>query len=207
MTLKLNKLGIVVVLFITLLCACKNSNKTFYDTGELKELIEVNGNGEKHGAYKRFDIDGSVQEEGAFVNGKQSGIKKLYTDDGILESTSSFVNGNMQGPYQVYYPNGKLKIDASYKNNALNGVFKKFNEKGGLKEVVTFVDGEENGPFEEYYDNGKIEWKGSYRKGDHEYGLLEKFDENGNLLKKMMYDTTFIGKTIWVKEGYVESQN
>jgi antitoxin component YwqK of YwqJK toxin-antitoxin module len=204
---KYTKLALIAVFFASFLFSCKKADKTFYDTGELHELIGVNSNGERHGSYKRYDIDGSLQEEASYVEGKQQGLKKIYTDEGILESTSTYKDGVMEGPYQVFFPSGKLKIDAAYRNNAINGIFKKFYENGGLKEVVTFVDGEENGSFEEYHPNGQIEWKGTYRKGDHEYGLLERFDDKGQLLKKMMFDSTFIGKTIWKKEGYNEPQN
>ena len=206
--MKLNQLNssIFCLLFSLIIVACNSSQKTYYDTGELKEIIEVNKEGMKHGKYKRFSITGNLSETSGFVNGNQHGIRTLYFESGTIESESKFENGKMDGYHRVNYPSGKLMIDAIYANNELNGTFKKFFENGTINEIVTFKNGEENGPFEEYYLNGKIKWKGSYRNGDHEFGVLEHFSENGELLKKMECDTQFICRTLWKKEGFEDQK-
>ncbi len=191
---------------LILICSCNRPEKTFYDTGELKEEIHKDKDGKKHGLYRRFHMEGTVAEELNYEHDVPSGVRKLFFVNGGLESESEYKDGKLNGFHRVYYPSGKLMIDATHKNNALNGTFKKFSEAGALQEVVTFVDGEENGPFEEYYTNGKIKWKGSYRNGDHEYGLLEKYDSTGVLVKKMECDSLFICRTVWKKEGYEDKE-
>lgn len=193
-------LSIAFVVFSFL--SCKKSAKTYYDTGEMKEVISLNSDSLKHGEYKRFHINGNIAETGEFENGKQVETKKLFFDNGKLESESKYENGILQGFHRVYYPSGKLMIDAKYENNMLSGSFKKFYENGVIKEVVTFVEGEENGPFEEYYQNGKIMWKGTYKMFNdepRESGELDSFGLDGQIAKKMFCDSLFLCRTTWRK--------
>ena len=196
----------ILLLMVVSLCSCNRPEKTYYETGELKEEIYKDKDGENHGKYLRYHLEGGMAEEASFEHGKPNGVRKLFYITGQMESESQFVNGQLNGYHRVYYPSGKLMIDAINKNNALNGTFKKFNEDGSLQEVVTLVDGEENGPFEEYYKNGKMKWKGTYRNGDQEIGLLEHFDSTGVKVKTMMCDSLLICRTIWKKEGYEEKE-
>lgn len=196
----------ILLLSALWLCSCNRPEKTYYETGELKEEIYKDKDGKNHGTYLRYHLEGGVAEEASFEHGKPNGVRKLFYVTGQMESESQFVNGQLNGYHRVYYPSGKLMIDAVNKNNALNGTFKKFNEDGSLQEVVTFADGEENGPFEEYYKNGKIKWKGTYRNGDQEFGLLERFDSTGVLVKTMMCDSLRICRTTWLKEGYEDKE-
>ena len=82
---------------------------------------------------------------------------------------------------------------------------KKFSEAGALQKWSPLLMVKKMA-FEEYYTNGKIKWKGSYRNGDHEYGLLEKYDSTGVLVKKMECDSLFICRTVWKKEGYEDKE-
>jgi len=82
----------------------------------------------------------------------------------------------------------------------MNGLVKGYYPSGALKEEVTFANNVEEGPFTEYHENGHVMWKGTYRNGDHEFGLLEKFDETGVLVRKMMCDERGICHTTWTTE-------
>lgn len=198
--------SLLLLLLLAGLMACNRPEKTYYDTGELKEEIHKDKEGKNHGQYLRYHLEGGVAEESTYDHGKRTGVRKLFYVNGQLESESQIANGQLNGYHRVYYPSGKLMIDAVHKNNAYSGIFKKFNEDGSLKEVVTFVDGEENGPFEEYHRNGKIKWKGNYRNGDYEFGHLEEYDSTGVLVKTMMCDSLRICRTTWKKEGYEEKE-
>lgn len=202
----MRRLFILVTFCLLGLMACKKSAKTYFDTGELKEVIQINADSAYHGEYQRFSISGKLAETAEFDNGVQVGTKKLYFENGKVEQETQYKDGITDGFYKVYYESGKIKVDATIKNGKFEGIFKKFYENGGLEEVVTFKDDVENGPFEEYYENGKLKWKGNYLNGDNEFGLLEHFDENGTLVKKMQCDSMAICRTTWKKEGYVEPQ-
>ena len=62
-------------------------------------------------------------------------------------------------------------------------------------------DNNENGPFKEYYPNGNIHWEGNYLNGDNEFGILNEYNEQGELIKKMDCDSMAVCKTIWTKEN------
>lgn len=202
-TIKLFSLMTISILIIS----CKKSVKTYFDTGELREVVEIDKDSLRHGTYLRYHISGKVAEEILYDKGKILGVKKLFFENGKVEQESQFENGQMNGFHKVYYESGKLKVDANVVNGEFSGSFKKYYENGQLQEVVNFVNDLENGPFEEYYENGKLKWKGNYLNGDHEYGLLEHFDEKGSLVKTMQCDSLGICKTTWTKEGYVEPVN
>jgi antitoxin component YwqK of YwqJK toxin-antitoxin module len=106
----------------------------------------------------------------------------------------------VHGPYKAYYPSGSLKVEAQYVDNGIEGDFIAYYESGQIKEKLVFEKNEENGPFIEYHKNGQVKWKGAYLNGDQEHGIIEAFDENGELIKKMDCDRG-VCKTIWKKEG------
>jgi uncharacterized protein len=194
---------ILFLLLCLIFVGCKKADKTYYDTGELKELINVDDKGNRHGEYKKFDIDGEILEIGSYENGAQIGKKIIYFEKDLIEQESEYKEGKMHGIHKVYYKNGKLKTQATYQNGELNGAFKQFNEDGSIKEVLNFEGSEENGPFEEYYNSGKLKWKGTYYKGK-EVGKLTLFDEQGIILKTMEYDSIGLGVTTYRKPGYVD---
>ncbi|MEZ4909682.1 MAG: hypothetical protein R2774_02355 [Saprospiraceae bacterium] len=141
-------------------------------------------------------------EEGTYKQNLLFGKRKLYTN-GMVEIEESYDDtGSLQGTAYVYYPDGKVKIEKPYVDNKINGILKGYYPTGALKEEVTMVDNEENGPFTEYHLNGKIHWKGHYLNGDNEFGLLERFDTTGTLIKKMMCDSIGICRTFWKSDNY-----
>jgi uncharacterized protein len=198
------KNGLIIFLLLCLVSiGCKKADKTYYDTGELKELINVDDNGNRHGEYKRFDIDGVILETGQYEDGFQIGKKIIFYEKNLLEQESEYKEGEMHGMHKVYFKNGKLKTQATYQRGELNGPFKQFYEDGSIKEVLNFDGGEENGPFEEYYKSGKLKWQGTYYNGK-EVSKLTLFDEQGTILKTMEYDSMGLGVTTYRKPGYVD---
>jgi antitoxin component YwqK of YwqJK toxin-antitoxin module len=47
-------------------------------------------NGEMHGAWKFFRLDGSLMRSGKFNRGKQVGVWSTYTRDGVLVKSTTF---------------------------------------------------------------------------------------------------------------------
>ena len=189
------------LLIITLsLFSCKDSMTVIKDeNGNVIERYHLNEQEQKHGAYSAYNASGEVTETANYSNDKLEGERKVYTADGNLEILENYKNNIMEGPYTVYHPNGQVSFEAEYTNGVLNGTTKSYNKDGSLKEEVTFSMNEENGPFKEYYANGNLEWEGTYLNGDNEFGLLKKYDESGELVKKMMCDSMAICRTIWTK--------
>lgn len=193
----------VIFLAIAFSFGChKSKETTYYQNGALHEEYSINKDGIKHGKYHILSEDGKTMEEGEYHEGHYKGTRTLFTD-GVKEIEEFYDdNGNLNAPSFIYYPDGKIKIEKPYVNNKINGILKGYYPSGALKEEVTFSDNEENGPFTEYHPNGTVHWKGQYLNGDNEFGLLERFDTTGTLIKKMMCDSMAICRTFWKSDNY-----
>ena len=191
-----------LVLISFLLISCSDKEVTIsYENGKAKEIYYVDDDNKKDGLYKMFREDGTLQEESNYKSDVLHGKRKLYYPNGTqVEIEELYKDGSMEGEHFVYYPSGKLMIETNYSDNKMNGLFTKYFETGEIMETITFKDNHEMGPFEEYYANGKVQWKGTYLNGDKEFGLLQQFDEQGQLIKKMMCDSLGVCQTIWTPE-------
>ena len=183
------------------LYSCKEKQiVTHYDSGKVYETYQYKGDTIRHGSYQRYSEEGILVEEATFVEGSYEGIRKIFNEAGYLEIEETYSNKKLNGPYTVYHVNGNPKLKATYTNDVLGGTIFGYYQSGILKEEVTFEDNIENGPFKEYYENGQVMWKGTYKDGDNEFGLLEKFDKNGQLVRKMMCDDRAVCTTTWTIE-------
>ncbi len=198
-TLFLAAIGFSLFLF-----SCRSNTlevKVFDENGQLSEqYVTLLPDSVKHGTYKGFYPSGAVYEEARYAKGALVGERKLFHESGGMMTLETYKNGRLEGKYQTYYENGQIEIDRQYINNAIQKESKKYYESGELEEVVYFVDNLENGPFKEYYKNGHLKAVGTYKDGDQEHGLLELYNEQGELVRKMQCDLG-ICKTIWEKEG------
>ena len=190
----------------TLLTSCgPQQEKTYHDNGKIHETYTVDKEGQRHGTFKRYSIDGALYEIANYDHGKLQGERQIYYPDGQVEITEQYDADQLNGPYKRFHPNGNLMFEATYSNNVIQQQTKAYFENGALKEEVTFDGNMENGPFTEYYLNGQVHWKGNYKNGDNEVGLLEEYDESGTLIKKMMCDDRSICRTIWtIHQGDVD---
>jgi uncharacterized protein len=189
-------IGFFVILVLT---SCAEKVRTYHDNGSLNEVYSIDDEGEKNGEYKRFSSKDILLETSNFIHGLQNGERKLYYDSGKLEEIQRFEIGKLNGPQIGFHENGKTKFTCTNKENLLQGEYHSYFDNGKKRLFLTFVDDLENGPFIEYYRSGGMEWKGNYRNGNKEFGLLEQFDEKGELIKKMQCDTLGACFTIWKK--------
>ena len=197
----------VLFLVILSLSSCKKEEQSFHDNGKVHEVYSVDDQGKKHGIYTRFDLEGNKMETAHYTHGMLDGERLIYYPEGTKEIREVYINDQLEGSYQRFDQEGNLTFEAQYTKNILGGIAKSYYSNGTLKEEVTFVNNEENGPFTEYHENGKLAWKGTYRNGDNEFGVLEEYDVNGMLIKKLNCDERGICKTIWTKEDGDISEN
>ena len=193
-----------------LLISCGNNEVTIsYENGKPNEIYSVNDENQKDGLYKQFREDGTLQEESNYSSDILNGKRKIYQPDGVnLEIEEFYKDGKLEGSHFVYYPSGKLMIESKYVDGKMEGVLSKYLESGELMETVTFQNNMEMGPFKEFHPNGQVQWEGTYLDGDKEFGLLQQFDEQGKLIKKMMCDSLGVCQTIWTPEkGDIEPKN
>lgn len=192
---------LLAILFVSTALSCKKKVRHYFDNGVLEMVYSVNKAGNKDGDFKRYFKNGSLAETSHFKDGAQDGTRKLYYENGNIEEVQLFKNGKLDGEQKGYHENGKLKFSCTNLENLLQGEYHSYYDNGKKRLFLTFVDDLENGPFIEYYRTGGIEWKGSYRNGNKEFGLLEQYDEKGELIKKMDCDTMGVCYTIWKKEN------
>ncbi len=192
------------LLLIFLFCACGTNNL------EQVEVIEEDGsklsytrnkeNFAKEGTLTRFAVDGSKLEKAEYKNDTLNGFRHLYYPNGNIQVSENYVNGAFEGVFQSFYENSKLQLEGNYVKNVMEGVWKGYYDSGELKEEVLFKNNNENGPFVEYHKNGKLKAKGNYLEGDNEDGLLELFNEEGEMVKKMQCKKG-VCRTTWTKEN------
>lgn len=192
----------VALLVIILFSSCKDAVIiTKHDTGEKYEEYQYTGDSLKHGFYKRYSQGGILLEESTYTEGKLNGERIIYDAKGAKEVVEIYDYDVLNGPFKEFHPNGKLKFLGTYTDNVLMGTVNTFYPSGKVREEVEFADNREDGPFKEFHENGNIKWEGTYRDGDNEFGLLKEFDNEGQLIRKMMCDERAICTTTWTIDG------
>jgi antitoxin component YwqK of YwqJK toxin-antitoxin module len=194
------RLYIVILLLALTLISCQKREKIYYDNGKIKEIFQLNAKGEKHGKFESFYENGKILEKSEYKNGLLEGKRYFYYENGEIEEIQMFEEGKLKGEQLGYHENGVLKFKCFNEGNKLEGKYLSYYDNGKKLLYLNFINDLENGPFEEYYTNEVIKWKGTYRNGNKEFGLLEQFDEKGELIKKMNCDTLGMCTTIWKKE-------
>ncbi|BDS13740.1 toxin-antitoxin system YwqK family antitoxin [Aureispira anguillae] len=147
--------------------------------------------GYKHGIYKEYDVPtGALMTERTYVQNKIEGLEKIYFANGQVDGEFTYKDGVHDGVFKYYYEDGTLKQQGSYKAGKMEGVLSSYYANGTLKEEVMHVDGLTQGVFKEYNENGSLKAEGGYTsKSDREnleHGPLKLYDENGELIQKMV---------------------
>ncbi len=186
--------------------SCSNGLKEINikdDEGTIVEKYYIDEDSLRQGPYVSYLNEGKVFEESNYKNNEFDGERTIYHKNGEIEIKEIYKDGVLEGPYKTFYDNGQLNLLANYHNGIMEGIVKRYYETGELMEEVTFSNNMENGPFTEYHKNGQVKWKGNYKNGDNEYGIIEEYNEEGELVKKMKcgtYKGEYICQTIWTLE-------
>jgi len=197
----MKKLFFILFCFLILI-SCKDEIivESVNDEGTVIERFEATSDSTKNGLYEAFYDNGQLSSTVIYDAGKTQGERRMFYEEGGIKASEFYVNDTIHGPFKSYYENGKIDFESNFVNGVMVGLGKKYYKNGALMEEVNFVDNEENGPFKEYYQNGQIEWSGNYLNGDNEFGLLQHYNKEGVLDKKMMCDSLRKCKTIWTLE-------
>lgn len=203
---KNNMLPIVCsALFTLMLGACSNVEtvETHDEQGRLERYERNKKNYAKEGLYRKFHLNGNLQQEAHYMRDTLHGERRFFYENGVVETVEHLRNGTYDGKFQHFYPNGVLQLEQQYVNGALQGLSIRYYQNGVIEEKVTLRDNEENGPFTEYYENGNLKAEGHYIPGDDgplEQGELKEYDENGQLIR-VAACTSGVCLTKWKKES------
>ena len=202
------KYSLLFIVILIVLGSCNHRQEviTYYESGQIQQVTEIDQDSMKNGVFVRFAENGDTLELSHYENDKLEGVRKLYYANNLVEIIEHYNNDSLHGPYRVYNQDQSLLLEAEYEKNNVVGMITKYFPSGAIQEKVTYRENMENGPFTEFYENGQKKWEGTYKDGDNEYGLLIHYAENGDTIKKMMCDERFICRTIWQNEAYIDSE-
>ncbi len=114
----------------------KGSDKPF--TGKEKariqnKIIEYDVvDGIKHGDFRLYYEDGTLQIKGRIDKNKNVGKWQYFLESGQLESEGFFFDDLPEGRWIWYFPNGNIKEEGSYHKGSRVGWWRQFDESGKL---------------------------------------------------------------------------
>jgi antitoxin component YwqK of YwqJK toxin-antitoxin module len=151
----MKKIGNTLLLLFAL-TACKNihQRKEFYDTGQLKEIVNVDAN-----------------------NQKQDTLI-IYYKDGIINHTEIYHNDTLNGSFITYYKDGNLWEKTNYKNGLKHGLTQTFYKNQRLHTSGNYINGLAQDTFISYYQNQKIQTKEVFSANQTIYKIT--YDSLGN---------------------------
>ena len=125
-----------------------------------------------------YGTDGTILEQGEYLNGYREGIYTEFHPNGFIKSTVGYVNGKKQGQYVLIDDKGQVQERSTYHQDLLNGPNVKYN-RSRLKETSQYSNGQVHGLVEKFYPNGKIMERSNYNSGKLD-GIARWYDQNGN---------------------------
>lgn len=190
-----------------------NLNEIFtYEKGFLvkrERLNRFDSDGRRHGQWKTFFENGTVETEIMYKHGLKHGFLKIYDKSGNLKNIEKYVDGILQENAEElarleirrdYHPNGKIKIEATYLNQIPEGIRREFDTLGTIERAFIFKkgiiigegiiteNGQRQGVWSEFYPDGKLKGEGNY-KDDKRTGEWIFYYQNGVLEQKGKFDT------------------
>ena len=167
----------IILLIAICLYSCKdNVHKEYYETGELKEVFEMEG-GKLNGERKVYFKNGTLNWHAVYKDNKVNGFFKEYNEKGILIASTFFKNGIGDGIQKTYFDDGSILKEAKFVNGKSDGIYKEYFNNGKLKKIACF----DHGTFlfsKKYDQEGKlVNWIGEIE------------------IKSLTEDTLFEGET------------
>ncbi len=97
---------------------------------------------DESGSYTLYYENGTIQEQGKWVDGKNLGEFVRYYENGIKSQEFYFdKNGNRSGIQSYYYNNGNPRMVGNWKNGRESGIVIFYNEDGTAKQIKKFDNG------------------------------------------------------------------
>ena len=173
------RIPIIFVLAVFISCSTDNSPAD----GEMIPLLapsmqlEPYNDGSGLVRVTGYGTDGTILEQGEYLNGYREGIYTEFHPNGFIKSTVGYVNGKKQGQYVLIDDKGQVQERSTYHQDLLNGPHVKYN-RSRLKETSQYSNGQVHGLVEKFYPNGKIMERSSYNSGQLD-GIARWYDQNG----------------------------
>lgn len=133
--------------------------EAFFEDGKLAAKLTYE-KGLLNGPKMKWAPDGTVIEEGIYVNGKIEGLYKLMNQEGEL-IVSNYKNGLKNGAHQIFYPLNEdgarvKRLEANFKDDKLEGEVSEYLESGSKVASMLYENGLLEGRSVIYFANGAV---------------------------------------------------
>jgi antitoxin component YwqK of YwqJK toxin-antitoxin module len=179
------KFKLVLVFAVLTLISCQNILAQ-------SSINQLDKNGKRHGAWKKFYNNQRIRYQGEFNHGKEIGIFKyysaassdfpivvkeynaedsianvfFYTETGLLLSKGKMLGKRRVGKWLFYHEDGKSVMSVeNYKDGKLEGEFKTFYKTGKPTEIAYYKDGLLDSVYKKYSIKGFLYQHFSYKNG------------------------------------------
>ncbi len=194
------------------------------------EINQVDGNGERHGVWRKYYNNDRIRYSGKFEHGKEVGVFKFYSasnsenpiiiknydpgsqfaevsfykPNGVLESEGKMKGKNREGKWLFYHENGKsIMSEENYANGKLEGPYTTFYPTGEPTEITSYKNGLLDGNYKKYSIKGFLYQDFNYSKGKLNGMAIYYSRKTGDLIKKGPFkDDQRVGT--W--ENYVDGE-
>jgi antitoxin component YwqK of YwqJK toxin-antitoxin module len=112
----------------------RDSNVPF--TGREKALVQDKiidyevKDGYKHGEFKIYNLDGTLQISGQLDSNRNVGKWQYFHPNGVIESEGNFDYDLPDGKWFWYYPDGKKKEEGFYSKGKRVGIWYQYDRDG-----------------------------------------------------------------------------
>lgn len=159
--------------------------------------------GEQNGEFKFMYPNGKVYEIRNRINGVYHGKLKLYYPDGKLMREGNYEHGKKVGPWKSYHFNGELSFEANYEYDVVRDSSVWYDSKGQKYKCFHYdVLGNETKQVY-YHPNGALS-SISYMDNDFVHGILNTYDDQGELLISRKYNGGQIVAYSFMKDGKLQ---
>lgn len=141
----------------------KGTLKSYFNNKNVKSILNYKNN-KASGIFQKFSLDGSLKENGFFIDGMLRGFYNTY-EDGILQEQDFYLNNYREGLSLSYYNNKELKSKYLYTHGSKNGQFELYYKNGAIKARGYYKDNLQNGSYFEYDTNGLPSLMVNYKNG------------------------------------------
>lgn len=156
------------------------------DGNDNNKMNHVDSSGMKQGHWL-IRKNGSLVEEGEYVNNVKERVWKAYYPNDTLKSEITFAGGKAKGDAKFYYEDGKLRECGNWQVDHWEGSYKYYYQSGELSYDWFYNDdGKREGKQTYFYANGKTMYQGQWDNGKTE-GALMVYNDKGILVQEKMF--------------------
>jgi antitoxin component YwqK of YwqJK toxin-antitoxin module len=172
----------LTIIAISIIIGCSANNNTPAD-GSMTPVLKVSMQQEPYDdgsgliRVSTYGTDGTVLEQGDYLNGYRQGVYTEFHPNGFIKSSVGYVNGKKQGQYVLVDDKGQVQERSTYHLDLLHGLHFKYN-RSNLKESSQYNKGKLHGLVEKYYPNGSIMERSNYNAGQLD-GTARWYDQAG----------------------------